>query len=96
MDEKTILDRDKTIAKLVTRVVELEDAAGWISVREKIPDVNEAVLTYSTYGKDNYHIGFYVYDSNKKPVWVDDTSWNDIYPDYWMPLPKPPTSCEEK
>ena len=80
---------------LVQRVKELEDANRWIPVGERLPKVGEEVLTYSILDKSYNCIGFYVLNSNKKPHWVNEKTYNDIYPQFWMPLPPLPDVPQE-
>lgn len=71
----------------LTRQHEAELAMRWISVNERLPDINQEVLIY--------HNGVQVScRMDLGPVW----DWRGIYfygpqPTHWMPLPKAPGSC---
>lgn len=89
-----IAELQSEIACLTARVKELEDANRWISVKERLPNVGEKVLTYSMWDKFYICVGLYVLNSNKKPNWVNEVTYNDIYPQFWMPLPSLPQEEE--
>lgn len=61
---------------------------GWISVKDRLPELDEKVLTYDKWG----HMRDRVYRAygNGKPYFTPDglEAGTDIK--YWMPLPEPP------
>ena len=68
----------------------------WISVKERVPELNSAVLGYAPrYG----NIFAVYYDSVCRWIVWSPTS-NEIFPasqgeiTHWMPLPEPPTNKE--
>ncbi len=74
------------IDALQTRIAELESKQRWISVKERLPELDEDVFVllengigygclYEYKGKINWHLDF-------------DAYGNEVY--YWMPLPEPP------
>lgn len=67
------------------RIAELEAAQAWVSVDERLPDVDE-VLAYSKdeWGYDVWEIDSY---SLMQRRWL-----NDATPTHWMPLPPPPVT----
>ena len=68
----------------------------WISVKDRLPPVNQNILFYN--GKKEVRYGFYrpepsPVDNWATPdsIWINDLSYNEIgTASYWMPLPKPP------
>ena len=62
---------------------------GWISVKDRLPNVMENVLVYwknTSQGKEYYEITYYNGD-----YWftLDRKPWIEVIA--WMPLPEPPT-----
>jgi len=58
----------------------------WISVKDRLPELGEVVLTISEVGQ--MRVG---YIGTKKRIWVDGSGFFRLYnPTHWMPLPEPP------
>jgi len=70
----------------------------WISVKERLPELNVSVLCYSKVKdieNDEYNIismGSRFINYTKQPVFVADSGMFSTTAKilYWMPLPKPP------
>lgn len=60
----------------------------WISVHDRLPELEKEVLVYDSFG--NMYIGL-ITDGWKGLYWVDEECINisDIVT-HWMPLPEPP------
>lgn len=86
-----ILDMEKMVD-----VNSSNNSNGWISVKERLPEVGQRVLIYNPL--EYVSIVMADYYNTTRPffdhITLDDIHLN-IYPDedkqlYWMPLPKPP------
>lgn len=79
-----------------------KSAAGWISVKERIPENNVEVLIFSDSGRSvGVYDGFCRY--LKSPGFYDLQMWSDAFGyeedkkvTHWMPLPSPPDLQEPK
>ena len=63
----------------------------WISVKERLPEVNKLVLCYR-YNPSQYRIGFYIGANYTEDV-AAFRNTNEIFSfgvTHWMPLPEPP------
>lgn len=101
---------DKLLSLLNGQIVELlEDRkSAWISVREKMPPVDEDVLVAAvskvsgetkiaiTYMIDRFYFGSEPIMLRNAPKWHEP--WQYFHTDYeithWMPLPEPPKEEE--
>jgi hypothetical protein len=55
----------------------------WISVEDRLPEINEEVLIYPS--------GWIMCGSFDGETWVDEDRVNPVFHvTYWMPLPMPP------
>ena len=61
--------------------------SGWVSVEDRLPEVNKPVLTYGR--KGSIGIGF-VSSNSKEWVYFHPRYGGDKSPVHWMPLPEPP------
>lgn len=59
----------------------------WISVKDRLPDDNEWVLTWDSHG--NYHL-FNHYHEFENPFGISKNHPRYYQPTHWMPLPPPP------
>ena len=62
----------------------------WISVKERLPDKGNDVLTYETskyVGVERIAIDR-LGEGEKHPIWMYTTGWFEVT--HWMPLPEPP------
>jgi len=72
----------------------------WISVKDRLPEIEKDVLVCEYTGTDNKviekHVAFYNGRKIDNENWGQygkyefQTGWEDCYPDYWMPLPPDP------
>ena len=62
----------------------------WRSVEEEMPEDDETVLTYSSYG----HVLAYYSEQDK--MWFAYGNYGDINPTHWMPIPSIPDTNTEK
>lgn len=62
-------------------------AINWISVKKRMPDIDETVLCYSNKNGGDYFIGYIGYRSG---AWIEDGVMHIGDVTHWMPLPKPP------
>lgn len=62
----------------------------WRSVEEELPEDDETVLTYSSYG----HVLAYYSEQDK--MWFAYGNYGDINPTHWMPIPSIPDTNTEK
>lgn len=63
---------------------------GWISVKDRLPDEENAFLVHleGGYGMEAANFDFY---GTKEFQRTDDNGYEyKVYADYWMPLPEPP------
>ena len=72
----------------------------WISVKDRLPDDEEAVLIYWGFdfgkgleGEEYYAIAQYIC-SEPKPYWSEHDK-DTMVVTHWMPLPEPPEEGEE-
>lgn len=68
-------------------------ASQWRSVEEELPEDDETVLTYSSYG----HV--LAYYSEQDRMWFAYGNYGDINPTHWMQIPTPSlpdTNTEKK
>lgn len=61
--------------------VEYVRKSQWISVDERLPEDDETVLTYSSYG---YVLAYY---SEQDRMWFAYGNYGDINPTHWLPIP---------
>lgn len=66
----------------------MTDCSGWISVKDRLPETDDEVLMYTSWG--GYYIGRYSY--HEPDVWSSEEiyAYDDGEISYWMPLPEPP------
>lgn len=62
----------------------------WRRVEEELPEDDETVLTYSSYG----HVLAYYSEQDK--MWFAYGNYGDINPTHWMPIPSLPDTNTEK
>ena len=62
----------------------------WRSVEEELPEDDETVLTYSSYG----HVLAYYSEQDK--MWYAYGDYCDINPTHWMPIPSIPDTNTKK
>lgn len=62
----------------------------WRSVEEEMPEDDETVLTYSSYG----HVLAYYSEQDK--MWFAYGNYGYINPTHWMPIPSIPDTNTEK
>lgn len=62
----------------------------WRSVEDGLPEDDETVLTYSSYG----HV--LAYYSEQDRMWFAYGNYGDINPTHWMPIPTIPDTNTEK
>lgn len=78
------------IVKLRARIAELEAEPRWISVRERLPEINTRVLAITPEGYmevDYKYSGTSVYCGLAEFYSLDNVT-------HWMPLPEPPKERE--
>lgn len=68
------------------RIAELEESRRWISVNERLPEEDTAVLAY-WFNPAAIEMAYF-YSSDE---WLDSQGICMTTPSYWMPLPAPPT-----
>lgn len=86
------------IANGVTFATETNVGSKWISVEDRLPEVDVTVLTIVT-GKPHpnvtlinaYELGEYDPEGWILEMWPE---WMDAKVSYWMPLPEPPEEVE--
>lgn len=80
--EKLTRNEVKQFEAIFYRLAEVSNG-GWISVKDRLPDPNNFVLTIDK-------LGFFYMDSvNKNGKWDEqDGGFNPVT--HWMPLPEPP------
>ena len=72
-----------------------DSQTGWIPVSERLPDLHKTVIysldvktydgeTYAGYRTDRNYIGEVV-----EPYWADLETGIEVFPNAWMPMPKP-------
>lgn len=89
---------DFLIANGVTFATETNVGSKWISVEDRLPEVDVMVLTIVT-GKPHpnvtlinaYELGEYDPEGWILEMWPE---WMDAKVSYWMPLPEPPEEVE--
>ena len=64
----------------------------WISVDDELPVIGVEVLIYATYNVDtDRYISVYEIGKLNDDGWIECTNEESIVPNYWQPLPKPPS-----
>lgn len=66
---------------------EAEKVLGWISVKDRLPDTTEYVLTCIEMNGRPQCVGFHYYEDGE---WCDDENDDGFVVDYWMEIPKLP------
>ena len=70
----------------------------WISVKDRLPEIDHEVLIIYTIGKDDNEFNVYEtarvdnvteYSNGKVADWRRD-GYSSVKPTHWMPLPEPP------
>ena len=64
----------------------------WISVEERLPEVNQLVLCYKYNGSSHYKVGFFIGAKYTEDV-AAFRNINELFSfgaTHWMPLPEPP------
>ena len=87
---KLTVENEKLLNKIAKIQFELDDVVSeWISVKDRLPEEGENVLTYGA--RPSYDV---VYVNRL----IDKKSGEWLYGEYvthWMPLPQPPTNEDE-
>jgi hypothetical protein len=75
-------DEEKLVIEYIREVINKGrfDAAGWISVKDRLPDDDTQVLAVDRYG--DQEVVLFV-DGYFQPDYIGEVT-------HWMPLPKPP------
>lgn len=74
------------------QVLNEEKASPWISVKDRLPEIGVAVLTYSHMG-GVYKVLRYQGEGDNGPIFRDGYSWGPQVI-HWQPLPAPPDLYE--
>ena len=74
------------------KAIEALEAAGWISVKDRLPEVGVDVLTASKAGYES----FYMVDCIVNGDWWLQAGEEVLPVTHWMPLPEPPKEGESE
>lgn len=79
--------------KIALEALQEREERQWISVKDRLPEVGQAVLTYGR--KGSIGIGFIQQNSCSNGKVYFYPRYGDSLPTHWMPRPEPPKE-EEK
>jgi hypothetical protein len=68
-------------------------ATEWISVKDKLPEKGEIVMTYGAGVADSEYCQAYFTTAKGEPMWQELDCCGDVIhpgPTHWMKLPEPP------
>ncbi|PWM23660.1 MAG: hypothetical protein DBX40_07575 [Clostridiales bacterium] len=77
------------VKQAIDAVPAAETCGGWISVKDRLPEIDEDVLMF--FGTGIMAVGFRL-DDAAWCAYSDGEYYSDCYthPTHWMPLPEPP------
>jgi len=63
----------------------------WISIKDRLPELHQYVLTWTTDADDNYIVSMAVWNGDRKGGrFIADNGYRDTDVTHWMPLPEKP------